>query len=276
MSRYLSGAGLCIGALLFASVAGAADVAAPAVQVRGSTTLLPMAQRIAESYMAEHPGASIAVSAGGTARGYKAVLDGTADVGLVSGPMPPELEREMQRRGVKLASVTAAYNALVPIVHVSNPLGTLDTSQLKHIFNGRITNWKEVGGRNAPIKVYVGPPSGGITEAWKEAIIGDDGTYTAKGIVLATDERVRRVAADPLAISFVAFGGTNPSVKLLNINGITATTETVLDGRYPLRSPLTLVMREDVTAAARDFVTYFSRPRKRNRFAGIVTVESVD
>lgn len=277
MSRYLFSAALAISALLLVPAAGAAGGdASQAVHVRGSTTLLPMAQRVAETYMAEHPGATVAVSAGGTAHGYKSVLDGTADVGLVSGPLPLELEREMTRRGIKLVSVTAAYNAIVPIVHASNPLNSLTTGQLKHIFTGRIVNWKDAGGKSAPIKVFVGPPSGGITEAWKEAILGDDGPYTAKGIVLATGERVRRVAADPLAISFVAFGGADPSVKVLRINDVAASTETVLDGRYPLRSPLMLITTDRPSAAARDFVHYFSIPNKRNRFAGIVTVESLD
>ena len=280
MSRYLFRYLFRASALLLAFVAhtaGAADdEVSGSVHVRGSTTLLPMAQRVAEEYMAKRPGATIAINAGGTFRGYKSVLDGTADVGLVSGPLPAELEHEPARRGVRLVSVTAAYSAIVPIVHPSNPLANLSTDQLKHIFSGRIANWKEVGGKDSPIKVFVGPPSGGITEAWKDAILGDEGTYTAKGIALPTDERVRRVAADPLAISFAAFGGTDASVKLLRINGVTAGTDTVLDGRYPLRSPLMLVTTDRASAATRAFVDYFSTPRKRNSMAGIVTVESLD
>lgn len=278
MSKYL----FRVSVLLLAFAAHAADAAdgvnaaSLSVHVRGSTTLLPMAQRVAEEYMARHPGTTIAVNAGGTFRGYKSVLDGTADVGLVSGPLPDDLEREPARRGIRLVSVTAAYSAIVPIVHPSNPLANLNTDQLKHIFTGRIANWKDVGGKDAPIKVFVGPPSGGITEAWKDAIIGEDDTYTAKGIALPTEERVRRVAADPLAISFAAFGGTDASVRLLRINGIAATTDTVLDGRYPLRSPLMLVTTDRPSAAARDFVDYFSMPRKRNSMTGIVTVESLD
>lgn len=282
MSRFLFRWLLRTSALLLAFVAYTAcaadstDAAPRSVHVRGSTTLLPMAQRVAGEYMARRPDTTVAINGGGTFRGYKSVLDGTADVGLVSGPLPDELEREPARRGIRLVSVTAAYSAIVPIVHPSNPLVNLSTDQLKHIFSGRIANWKDVGGKDAPIKVFVGPPSGGITEAWKDAILGEDGTYTAKGIALPTEERVRRVAADPLAISFAAFGGTDASVKLLRINGITAGTDTVLDGRYPLRSPLMLVTTDRPSAAAREFVDYFSMPHKRNSMTGIVTVESLD
>lgn len=263
--------------VLLAGWTGAAAGAEPkSVHVRGSTTMLPMAQYMAEAYMAEQPGVTVAVSDGGTNRGYKSILDGTADVALVSGPLPAELKREMDRRGVRLTSITAAHNAIVPVVHPANPLASLSPEQLKHIFTGRIDDWKSVGWKSAPIKVFVGPPSGGITESWKEAVIGNDGTYTPQGIVLGTAERIRRVAADPLAISFVAFGGINQSVKALQVNHVAASAETVLDGRYLLHSPLMLVTNDKSAAVTRDFVRYFATPRKHLRFPGIITVESVD
>lgn len=272
----LAAAGL-VGAVLSGGwhAACAADATA-AVHVRGARTLLPMAQYMAESYMSEHPGATIAVSGGGTVRGYKSVMDGTAEVGLVSGPVPDDLQKEIDRQRIKLTRVIAAYNAIVAIVHPANALDSLNPEQLRHIFTGRINNWKYVGGRNLPIHVYVGTPSDGITETWRETVIGANKTYTPKGLVLDTEARVKRIAADPLAITFIAFGNLNSSVKPLKVNDVAATTYTVLDGSYVLGAPLMLVTAEKPAALTKDFVQYFSTPRKRLRFAGIITVETVD
>lgn len=265
---------LAFGALQ--SGAAGTGAATASVHVRGATTLQPMAQYMAEAYMSEHPAVTVAVSAGGTVRGYKSIMDGTADVALVSGAAPGDLRQEMDRRGIKLLTVTAAYNAIVPVVHPGNPIGSLSPDQLRNIFTGRIKNWKYLGGKNAHINVYIGPPSGGITEAWREAVIGDGDTYTPGGIVLATEDRIRRVAADPLAISFIAYGSVKSSIKPLKVNEVAVSVGTVLDGSYVLRTPLMLATTDRPSAAARDFVRYFATPRKRLRFAGIVTVETLD
>ncbi len=232
------------------------------VQLRGSTTLLPIAQQVGENYMREHPGASIVISGGGTARGYKALLDGTADIAMASSTVPEEIATEIARRNIKFVSVTVGYDALVTVVHPTNPVNNLRLDQVKNIFTGRIKNWKEVGGKNAPIQVLVGPPSGGVTETWKQIVLGSDDTYTPAGIVLSSKERVEKIIANPNAITFLTYGTIKTSLKLLSLDGVHVTAETILDGRYHLRVPLMLATTDKPSASATNFIEYFSTPQK--------------
>lgn len=276
MMKHAYRAAFATGLLLLEPTAGAAGSGLGTVHVRGSTTFLSAAQRVGESYMEDQPGTTVAISGGGTVRGYKSIMDGTADIALVSGPAPLDLHREILRRGIKLVSKTVAYNAIVAVVHPSNPIDNLSAVQLKGIFTGRINNWKSVGGSNAPITVLIGPPTGGITEAWKDAVIGDEGTYTPKAAVMSAAARAKRISAEPLAIGFLVLNEINRNVKPLKFNQVAASTDTVHDGKYPLRTALTLVTSDKPSAAATAFINYFTDHQKQLEFAGIITSESTD
>jgi phosphate transport system substrate-binding protein len=250
---------------------------ARSVHLHGSTTLLPLVQRAAESYMHEHPDASIVITAGGTARGYKSLLDGTADIAMASGAVSDDVGDELTRNDVKLKSTTLGYGAIVVAVHPSNPVGNLSMRQLRNIFTGHIHNWKDLGGRNAPIKVLIGPPSGGITDTWKRLILGADETYTPAGMVMSNADRIEQIAKEPLAITFLTLGTENNShLKILTVNGVNATASTVRSGRYPLRAPLMLVTTQTPSAAARAFIQYCSMPGKIRSMDGMVSVQASD
>lgn len=229
-----------------------------------------MAQRVAEAYMADYPNRRIVLNGGGTQRGYKSVIDGSADIALASGPVSPELQKEADRSGMKLVNETAAYMAIVAVVHPSNPLSGLTRAQLKKIFSGRAGDWGGVGGRPGAINVLVGPPSGGVTEVWKETILGEDATFTPKGIVMDARQRIAAVAADPSAITFVAFGSVLTNVKTLAVDGVAANPQTLADSRYPLRAALMLAATDKASPAAKDFIRYFSLPHKGMQFAGMI------
>lgn len=249
-------------ALWTTGTAAASDTSV-AVQIRGSTTLLPIVQRVGEVYMSERPEVRIVISGGGTARGYKAILDGTADIAMASGVVPDDIANENERKGIKLHSTTVSYDTIVAVVHPSNAINNLSLKQLKNIFTGRIDNWKDVGGKNAAIEVFVGPPSGGITDTWKRLILGEDDTYTPSGIVMSNAQRSEQVAAHPRAITFLTVATlSHPNLKILKVNGIAADADTVRDGRYPLRAPLMLVTTDKPSEAAKDFIKYFSAPQK--------------
>jgi phosphate transport system substrate-binding protein len=260
--------------LLIGGTASASDTS-KSVHIRGSTTLLPLMQRMGEVYMNEHPDVSIVISGGGTARGYKAILDGTADIAMASGVAPEEIADENNRRGIKLHSTTLSYSAIVAVVHPSNAIGNLSMKQLRNIFTGRINNWKELGGKNAPIKVLIGPPTGGITDTWKRLILGEEDTYTPSGIVMSNTDRIEQLAKEPLAITFLTIGAeNNPHLKILKVDGVSLNADTVRSGRYPLRAPLMMVTTETPSAAAKAFIQYFSEPKKMLPFDGVVNVEA--
>lgn len=251
-----------------------AQIPVASVHLRGSPILLPMAQSLAESYMREHPEATIVVSGGGTYRGYKAVLDGTADVAMVASQPQDEVRQLMGPNSPALTKTSVGYTAVVPVVHAKNPVHTLSLAQLRDVFSGHITDWKSLGGRAGPIHVFVGFPSEGITETWREYVMGNDFHFTPKGRVSDIPTRLRAIGTDPGGITFVSHGNLQTGLRALAVNGVTATTETVQDSSYPLGFPLTLVTREQSSAATQAFVKYFSAPNKRHRFAGVITAET--
>lgn len=251
-----------------------AQAVGPSVHLRGTAVLLPMAQALAESYMRDHPGVSIVVGGGGTYRGYKAVLDGTADVGMVSSDPQDDVRRLMGPTSPSIKTFTVGYTAAIPVVHAKNAVHTLRVDQLRDVFSGRITDWKQLGRTAGSIHVLVGLPSEGLTEAWKQQVMGNEAPFTPKGQVVDVATRLRAVASDPQAIAFVAQGDLHEGVKPVLVNEVAATVETVQDSRYPLALPMRLVTRDPPSAATQAFVQFFAVPNKRHRFAGVITSET--
>lgn len=176
---------------------------APALQLSGSTTLLASIQRAAEAYMRTHA-ARIVVNGGvGTARGYKALLDGATDVAMASGAAPDELAAGAAARGLSFRETVVARDAILALLHPSNPVEVLTLAELRAIYTGRIANWRALGGPDAAIEVLVGPPTGGVTSSWRASIVGDDATFTPRARVLGAGERAARLAAHPAAIGYL-------------------------------------------------------------------------
>ena len=131
-----------ISGVLFAGAAFAAGE----IVMNGSTTVLPFAQSTAEAFMKNNPGIKISVSGGGSGNGAKAIVDGTADIANMSREMKKEEIEKATAKGITPKQHVVAVDCIIPIVHPSNPVKNLTTAQLKDIYMGTITNWKEVGG----------------------------------------------------------------------------------------------------------------------------------
>lgn len=250
-------------ALLLTPWLACADVrAAGAVRVVGSTTFLSFVQHVAEDYMAQHPKATVVVNAGGSSRGYKAVLDGTADVAVVSGRLPEELQREFSRRKIVLNQKTVGYRALVAAVHPSNPVRNLSHAELSAVFSGQISSWKTLGvPQGKPIQLLIGPPGGGLTDIWKSEALIDGATFSAKAQVRSAAQRAAMVAKNPDAITYLAMNDDTPGLAYLSINGVPPTARQVADGAYLLRSQLTLISRGGSGHDVEDFLRHFEEPQ---------------
>jgi phosphate transport system substrate-binding protein len=247
-----------------------------AVHVRGTGALQSMAQFMAEAYMREHPGSTIVVGAGGTFRGYKSLLDGTADIAMVSSSVQENVADLLTQSSPDFVRTVVAYSALVPVVHPDNALRSLSIVQLRDVFSGHIRNWKELGGKDAAIVTLVGPPTDGLTASWRERVLGPFNSYSPKGVVTDADERVRRVARDRHAISFVWLADVNSRVRPLAVDGQQAAPEKLRDGSYPLSAPLLLVTTTASSTQTRSFLQYFSTPNKQPRLQGIIPAKALD
>lgn len=241
------------------------------VHIRGSTTFGTIVQSLAEQYMRNHPSTTVVVSGGGTSRGYITLLDRTADLAMVSGAPSEETRDEITRSGMKLVDVPFRRVAMAPAVHFSNPVNDLSAIQLREIFTGRINNWSAVGGKNAPINVYIGPPGDGITNTWHEKVLGDAETFTPRARTAELEHRITGVGADPFGITYLATESLKDgALKILSVDKVKAGADGVLSGRYTLTAPLMFVMREKPSPEVQKFLHFvnnLSAPISNSVFA---------
>lgn len=134
--------------------------------IKGSTTVLPITMKALEAFKSVKPGIDISVEGSGSGNGIKALLDGTCDIANSSREMKPEEKDKGKASGKKIREIAIAYDMIVPVVHPSNKVKNLTKEQLKGIYDGSITNWKQVGGDDMNIVVVSRDSSSGTYEYW--------------------------------------------------------------------------------------------------------------
>lgn len=218
--------GLAAVLFLFAGFAGT-SFAATEIAINGSTTILPFAQSTAEAFMKLDPGVRISVSGGGSGNGAKALIDGMVQIAAMSREMKDEEIEQAKGKGINPVQNIVAVDCIVPITHKSNPVKNLTAAQLRDIYAGKITNWKEVGGPDKRIAVVGRDTSSGTYEVWEEKIMKKTPVTPRALIVASSGALVQTVAGNPLSIGYDSLGYVNPNqVKALSIDGVTGTPET--------------------------------------------------
>ncbi len=254
-------------ALALAAFDGRADVRAQmmpdSLEIRGSGSVLPLAQRVAEAYMTDHPEAIVVVSSGGNRRGLKSLILGTCEMAMAGTDVPEELEKLASDMKVDLMSTDIYRDAVVAVVHPHNPIRDLSMSQLRDVFRGAITNWSELGGRDAPIAVTTHEPTSGTFEIFKRAVLGDDAVITPQALVTHHDDFEKSITED--AIGYTGFHDAGP-LKSLTVDGIAANVGTIASGKYPIRRTLRLYERKPETAIGKAVLDYFLAPDKGQAF----------
>ncbi len=205
----------------------------------GSTTVGPIAKAFAEYYMRENPGVNISVSESGSGNGAKALLNGTCDIANLSRDLKDSEQEAMKTKGVVPFKHVAAFDALPVIVHPSNKIDALTIDQVRDIYTGKITNWKEIGGSDRPIVVVSRDTSSGTFESFSELVLGKDVRITEKAEYAGSNGAVRqRIQMTKGAIGYAGLGFVDRSVKPLKINGVAPTAENVVNQTYPLARAL--------------------------------------
>ncbi len=208
------------------------------LRIDGSTTVLPIAQKGAEVYMKKNPSVKIFVSGSGSGTGIKALLDGTTDIADSSREAKGKEIEAGKSKGVVLTPHKIALDGIVPVVHPSMKISNITTEQLRNIYNGKITNWKELGGPNRPISTVSRDTSSGTYEVWEEKILKGDRVRPEALLVASNGQAVQTVAKNKFAIGYIGIGYIDKSVKGLIVNGKTASAKTVRDGSWPIARPL--------------------------------------
>ena len=219
------------------AVAGAAS-AADKVVVDGSTTVGPIAKAFAEYYMAANPGVHISVSESGSGNGAKSMLNGTCDVAIMSRAMKETEFKAAAEKGIQPVAHVVALDGLPILVHPSNPVQDLTVEQVRNIFLGKITNWKEVGGPDKTIVTISRDTSSGTFETFAKLVMDKQKIHENCEYVGSNGAIRQRVQSTPTAIGYAGLGFVDKTVKALKINGIYPSAETVQTGEYPIARPL--------------------------------------
>ncbi len=211
---------------------------AETISLKGSTTVLPIAQKCAEAYMALHPDVRITLSGGGSGNGIKAVIDKSANIGNSSRFIKQKEIEHAWSRGVYPVPFRIALDCIAPVVNPGNKISNLSMDQLKNIFLGNITDWKDVGGRQGKIVVISRDSSSGTFGVWKEIVMKKK-RVTPKALVLASNGAiVQAIAETPNAIGYIGMGYVTKTIKTVNVNNVKPTEENTVNGSFPISRPL--------------------------------------
>jgi len=233
------------------------------VQLRGSDTVLALIKPIAYQYMKDFPKVGIPTMAGGTLRGYKTAMDGTTDIGMVSGGISPELAKWARKQKIKIQTIPIAYDALAVIVHPSSQVENLTLEQLQDIFTGQISDWKQLGLNEGPIQVYTQSPNRGSFESWRTIVLEDKATITPKAKTKDGLDIISSVAQDRNGIGFTSpVNVVGKPVKIIAINDFHPHVEQIQTEKYPIRRSLSLVALSKLQPPTQAFIDYCLAPNK--------------
>jgi phosphate transport system substrate-binding protein len=236
------------------------------LSIKGSDTMVLLGQRWAENYMSSHPGAVVQVTGGGSGTGIAALLNGTTDICQSSRPIKDDEKAHLQRSaGAPPHEIVVARDGIAIYVPENNRVPELTVEQIRDIYRGRITNWRDVGGASAPIVLYGRENSSGTYEYFKEHVLEKHDFAASVQTLPGTAAVVNAVARDPNGIGY---GGAAyaKGVRAVGVKrdasspALTASAETVTDGRYPISRALYFYTRRAPEGAAKAFVDYVLSP----------------
>ncbi len=233
-----------------------------AITLKGSDTVLPLAQKESEEYMKEHKDAAITVVGGGSGVGITALEEGTTDIAMSSRQLKLDERAKFADKKVELREVNIANDALSVIVNPKNKIEKLTKEQLSDIFTGAITNWKQVGGAAMKIVAYSRETSSGTYEFFKEHVMDKKNYATTVLNMPATGAIVQSVGQTEGAIGYIGLAYESKEVKALAVSydqGKTYVLPSIAaaqDGTYPISRPLFFFYTAEKENTVKPFVDY--------------------
>lgn len=220
------------------------------LKLSGSTSMEKVAKAWGEAFTAENPDVTVDVQLGGSGAAVTNVNDGVSDIGNLSRALKDEEKEGLTENTVALDGIAVAVNP-------ANGVEDLTLDQIKDIFLGNITNWSELGGSDAEI-VVVGREAGSGTRDGFESIVGVEDKCAYEQELTSTGAVLAGVAANPNAFGYVSLASVDESVKMVTVDGVAASEETVKDGSYKIQRPFVFVTKdgEELSAQAQAFYDF--------------------
>ncbi len=237
MKKMICLALICVLALAVLAGCGGKKLSG-AVSTDGSTSMEKVIGALGEKFESDHNGVTFTYNPTGSGSGITAAFEGRCDIGLSSR----SLKEEEKAKG--LTETTFALDGIAIIVNPENPVDDLDIEVIAKIYTGKITNWKEVGGKDAQI-VLIGREAGSGTRDGFESITKTQDHCQYRQELTSTGDVITTVASNPDAIGYASLASVKDTVKAVSVGGVAPSEDTVRDGSYVVQRPFVLVMKVD-------------------------------
>ena len=237
---------------------------AEAVDVQGSTTILPIMQIIAEEFMAQNEDIEVTVGGGGSGVGISALLDGITNIAMASRQMKEEEWQKAEEKGLDIREIEIAKDALSVIVNSLNPISEIDIDTLQQIYTGKINSWSDLGvALDGEIVIISRDTNSGTFEVFNEHVLKGE-ELADKALRLPSNQAVlNEVTTNSNAIGYVGLGYAQQGgdkIKALTVNGVEASPEKALSGEYPLSRGLYLYVNGEPQGAVKKLIDFILGP----------------
>jgi phosphate transport system substrate-binding protein len=244
-----------------------------ALQNKGSDTLVNIALAWAETYREVEPTVDIAVTGGGSGTGIAALINGTVDIANASRPMKDNEIEDARANGIEPVEHVVAIDALAIILHPENPVSELTIGQLSDIFAGRVTNWREVGGNDAPIIAVSRETNSGTHVYFLEEVVrrgesDNEDIFASQTLLMPSSGGITsEIRRNPNAIGYDGLGYVDPAhEKILAVAVddsspfVMPSAESASDNSYPLSRNLFMYTAGEPEGALADYLTWILSP----------------
>ena len=220
------------------------------VSTDGSTSMEKVIGFLSEAYMNKNSAVKVTYNPTGSGSGIKAVQAGSCDIGLASRDLKPE-------EATDLNGTVVAIDGIAMILNKENPVKDLTIEQIAALYKGEITNWSEVGGADAPV-VLIGREAASGTRDGFESITDTEDACKYNQELTSTGDVVQTVSSNPNAIGYASLASVKDTVKLISVEGVTPSTETIQNGSYKIQRNFVMVTKKnaELSPAAKSFFEF--------------------
>ena len=253
--------------LILPVMTGCSNEGSKSVTTDGSTSMQKVIGGLGEAFQSE-TGISFTYNPTGSGSGIQAVSEGRCDIGLSSR----ELKEEEKNSG--LVGTVLAYDGIALIVNTENKVVDLTLEQIAKIYTGEIKNWSEIGGNDQEI-VLIGREAGSGTRDGFEAITDTEDKCVYRQQLTSTGDVITAVSQNPGAIGYASVASIKDTVKVVRVDGVTPSEETIKNGSYVVQRPFLLVTssKTELSESAQKFFDYITSDKAKSIIsdAGVVS-----
>ncbi len=257
--------------VLIVSIFVTSTFAAPAknsIQIKGSDTMVNLGQAWAEKYMEKNPGDFIAITGGGSGTGFSSLISGTCDIAMSSRNIKEKEIALAKLKGINPNEIKVALDGLAVVVNPKNPISKLTLTQLADIFTGRISNWKELGGKDEKIVILSREVNSGTHVYFKEHVLRKNDPnskeeFAPRVLLLSSSQAIAdEVAGNSAAIGYYGMGYISSKQKPIMVakdekaEYEAPTIENVINGKYPISRPLFLYTNAEPQGLVKKFIDF--------------------